>query len=60
MEFITENIAIILSVLALLIAAAGQVAKLTKTPKDDEVVAKLEKLVKAGQDILDKKTEPKV
>jgi len=58
-EFIVQNAAILISVLALLVAAAGKIASLTKTPKDDEVVAKLEKLVKAGQDILEKKTEPK-
>ena len=53
-ETIIEHAAIVISVLALLVAAAGKIVPLTKTPKDDEVVAKLEKLVAKAQEVIEK------
>lgn len=54
MQFLIENAAVLISVLALLVAAAGQIVKLTKTPKDDEVVAKLEDLIKKAEVLVSK------
>lgn len=45
MDFIIENAEAILQVLAYLVLAAGVVTSMTKTPKDDNVVRKIRKIL---------------
>lgn len=55
-EFLVQNADLLLSALALLLAGAALLVRLTPTKVDDEIVAKLQAVVEAAK----KKDEPKV